>query len=70
MFAALIKSVSYQLYRGYYMAARGCEFYLRVLKVSFRVGRGRSEEEEEEARVLLANRVRYHDDTYILTCER
>ena len=23
-----------------------------------------------EARVLLANRVRYHDDTYVLTCER
>ena len=25
---------------------------------------------EDEARVLLANRVGYHDNTYILTCER
>ena len=25
---------------------------------------------EEEARVFSANRVRYHADTYILTCER
>ena len=25
---------------------------------------------EEEARVFLANRVRYHDDTYILTYKK
>ena len=35
--------------------------YIKNTKVSYN---------EEKARVLLANRVGYHDNTYILTCER
>ena len=30
-----IYSISYEIYRGYYIAARGYEFYLRALKVYF-----------------------------------
>ena len=52
------------------ISVKFCDENVNVVENNYIKARQKLSNNEEEARFLLAYRVRYHVDTYILTCER